>query len=276
MLPGHMTTTRRALPPRISRTLALLVPVALFSIAGCGAGPAPSCSPDDVSCLRILFVGNSYTFVNDLPGTFARLAHAGGHPVDAESIASGGATLADHAADPTLGPALDSKKWNYVALQEQSEIPSIKDWRDALMYPAARILVGMVRGRRATPVLFMNWAHRDGLPANGLPDYESMQRSIDEGYIQMAADLGAAVAPVGFTWFIVRRQDPGISLWQDDGSHPSTAGTYLAACVFYAVVFRQSPEGLDFTDGVDAGSARALQKAAAVNVLGDPSQWGLP
>ena len=144
------------------------------------------------------------------------------------------------------------------------------------MYPAVRTLVDMIRRRAETPILFMTWAHRDGLPDNGMPDYESMQQSIDRGYLAIAAELLAPVAPVGIAWFVVRRQDPDIGLWQDDGSHPSTAGTYLAACVFYAAVFRQSPEGLAYTDGLSSDTASILQKAAAVNVLSNPAQWWLP
>jgi hypothetical protein len=87
--------------------------------------------------------------------------------------------------------------------------------------------------------------------------------------------LAVAVAPVGYTWAIVRQESPGIGLWQDDGSHPSTAGTYLAACVFYAAVFRQSPDGLEFTAGLPADSAAILQKVAAQEVLAHPGMWGL-
>jgi hypothetical protein len=259
---------------RLARGMALIAALALPSLAGC-SGAAPTCDPNDGNCVRILFVGNSYTYVNDLPGTFAALARSGGHEVETDALASGGATLADHLADAATVPELDSRKWNFVVLQEQSEIPSVAASRDYTMYPAVRTLVGMIRQRNETPVLFMTWAHRDGWPANGMPDYESMQRSIDSGYISIAAELDTPVGPVGYTWFIVRRQDPDIALWQDDGSHPSTAGTYLAACVFYAVVFRKTPEGLTFNDGLPSDTTSTLQKAAAVNVLADPGQWGL-
>jgi hypothetical protein len=254
--------------------LALLAPLALAALTGCGS-VAPTCGPSDSACLRILFIGNSYTYVNDLPGTFASLAEAGGHTVETDSLASGGATLADHLADAATVPRLDSQKWDFVVLQEQSEVPSVESSREYTMYPAVRTLVGMIRQRDETPILFMTWAHRDGWPENGMPDYESMQRSIDSGYLSIAQELGVAVAPVGYTWFIVRRQDPDIGLWQDDGSHPTTAGTYLAACVFYAAIFRQNPDGLGFTDGLSADTAGTLQQAAGVNVLTNPDQWGL-
>lgn len=263
----------RKTPRTLPLLLATLV-AASVALMGCSAS-APTCAPGDGSCLRILFIGNSYTYVNDLPATFAQLARAGGHAVETDSLASGGATLADHLADAATAPKLDSTKWDFVVLQEQSEIPSVADSRDYTMYPVARSLVAMIRARSETPILFMTWAHRDGLPASGMPDYASMQSAIDFAYLALSQELAVAVAPVGYTWAIIRKQSPGIGLWQDDGSHPSTAGTYLAACVFYAAVFRQSPAGLEFMAGLAADSAGILQKAAAQEVLAHPGMWGL-
>ena len=247
---------------------------AATALAGCAA-VAPTCGPSEASCLRILFIGNSYTYVNDLPGTFGQLARAGGHVAQTDSLATGGATLGDHAADPATATRLDSQKWDFVVLQEQSEIPSVEASRQYTMYPAARTLAGMIRQRSETPLFFMTWAHRDGLPASGLPDYETMQRAVDTGYLAISQELDSAVVPVGYTWFVVGRQNPDIVLWQDDGSHPTTAGTYLAACVFYAAIYRASPEGLGFLDGLSAETAANLQKGAAQNVLLDPGEWGL-
>ena len=88
----------RALPLLLAALVA--APVGL---TGCSASAA-TCAPGDASCLRILFIGNSYTYVNDLPATFAQLARAGGHAVGTDSLASGGATLTDHLADAATAP----------------------------------------------------------------------------------------------------------------------------------------------------------------------------
>jgi hypothetical protein len=74
---------------------------------------------------------------------------------------------------------------------------------------------------------------------------------------------------------MVRQDHPDIDLWQTDGSHPTQAGTYLAACVFYASVFRQSPAGLSFHGGVSDEQARSLQDEAGSRVLDMKSEWGL-
>jgi len=228
-----------------------------------------------VSCTRVLFIGNSYTYANDLPGTFAELARAGGHEVETGMLASGGATLADHAADAATMQRLGSSRWDHVVLQEQSEIPAIRGVRAQQMYPAARSLVGDVRATGARPMLLVTWAHRDGWPENGLPNYAAMQDGIDAGYGSIARELAVPEAPVGYVWAQVRRDHPEVDLWQADGSHPSVSGTYLAACVLYASIFRQRPPDSTYPADLSGATAAALRQSAAALVLADPAAWGL-
>jgi hypothetical protein len=256
--------------------LRLLACVCLVALAGCGAAPGQTCADSaSARCVRVLFLGNSYTYVNDLPGTFAQLAQAGGHPVQVAMVANGAETLAEHAGSTESTSKISSQSWSFVVLQEQSETPASSAGASYYMYPAARQLASRARAAGATPLFFMTPAHRDGLPGSATPDYESMQRAVDDSYLVIARELGAPVAPVGYAWFVVRREHPETVLWQDDGSHPSVAGTYLAACVFYATVLRQSPEGLAFEDGLPDSQARALQSEAAANVLNLAEKWGL-
>ena len=248
--------------------------LALLILCGCAASPAQSTSPGPVT--RILFIGNSYTFVNDLPGTFISLARSGGHSVETGMAAQGSWTLALHASSTGTLDRLSSSHWDYVVLQEQSEIPALEPARTQEMYPAARSLVRAIQGAGARPIFFLTWAHRDGLPDQGLPDYESMQMQIDQGYMAIAHESRSIVAPVGYAWMTASVQDPRLKLWQADGSHPSVIGTYLAACVFYAVIFNESPSGLTYRDGLRKATAAYLQGVATDTVLGDPSQWNIP
>src|SRR5207253_8398187 len=87
-------------------------------------------------CTRLLFIGNSYTYVNDLPAMFADLARSGGHRVEVGMVAEGGATLRDHAGSVATAAKLTSAKWDVVVLQEQSEIPSLEQLGESEMYPA--------------------------------------------------------------------------------------------------------------------------------------------
>jgi len=234
---------------------------------GCAAG-----SP----CVRVLFLGNSYTAVNDLPDTLARLAWSGGRRIETAAQDPGGWTLLDQASSQDTARLLTDQRWDYVVLQEQSEIPSVESLRQTEMYPAVRRLVPMIRSAGATPLLFITWAHRAGWPVNGLPDYASMQRAIDDGYRAIAADQKVPMAPVGPAWLQVVAAEPNPGLWQDDGSHPTGEGTYLAACVFYAAIFDQTPAGLGWHPWISGGEAERVQRIAATTVLDDRSEWGLP
>jgi hypothetical protein len=255
----------------------------ILSLVCCLAIFFTGCSPDTIEkkpisgpALHILFVGNSYIFVNDLPKVFAQLAAAGGHKVTTGMMANGGWTLAHHANSAETLNAIQASKWDYVIMHEQSQIPAFEQSRRETMYPAARYLVPIVKQRGAAPVFFLTWAHRQGWPERGMPDYESMQAQIEQGYLEIARELDVAVAPVGQAWSRARREYPELELWQGDGSHPSELGTYLAASVFYAVIFRQSPEGLKCPGSIPPETARRIQGIAAKVVLENPKQWNIP
>lgn len=251
----------------------LLLVAILVALSGCSH--EPNCIDNPELCTKVLFLGNSYTYVNDLPGVFTELAQSGRHPVETGMLAPGGWTLADHVNDANTQSELGTGEWDYVVLQEQSIVPAIEESRTYYMYPAARTLVTWIRDSGAEPVFFMTWGHRDGATDFGVKDYETMQGEIILGYLTIADELGAAVAPVGSAWEQVLQLDPGIELWQGDGSHPTESGTYLAACVFYAAIFQESPEGLKYTAGIAADTAQTLQSVAASVVLANPSHWNI-
>jgi hypothetical protein len=120
------------------------------------------------------------------------------------------------------------------------------------------------------------WAHRDGWPEEGMQTYDAMQAQINAGYLGIAQELNVPIAPVGPAWQAATQQYPQLALWQSDNSHPTMQGTYLAACVFYAAIFRQSPVGLSYTADLSTETARELQTLAADTVLNNLAQWNLP
>jgi hypothetical protein len=216
---------------------------------------------------RVLFIGNSYTKSGDLPSMFLELAKAGGHRVDVGTSLQGGWDLRDHLKEDRAVKALNSKKWQYVVLQEQSLIPAFEEERIEKMYPAARELDSLIKERGARTVFFVTWGRQWGIPEAGMKDYESMQDEIDRGYGEIAEELDATLAPVGTAWRIVATEHPDMKLWQGDGSHPATRGTYLAACVFYAMFFQESPVGLSYAPKLPEEDIKILQEAAAEAVL---------
>jgi hypothetical protein len=190
--------------------------------------------------------------------------------------AQGGQTLAGHAASPGSLKEITDKRWDFIVLQEQSRIPAIAAQRNERMVPAARLLDEKAAESGADTVLFLTWAGRDGLPVAGFKDYVAMQSAIEAGYLEVAGEIGAMVAPVGAAWQRALDEHPELELWQRDGSHPSPEGTYLAACVFYATLLGESPEGAGYLAGLPEETAQFLQAAAAETVLDDPERWNLP
>jgi len=221
-------------------------------------------------CLRILFIGNSYTFTNDMPGIFANLAKAGGHLVEVQVEASGGWGLTDHVASADTLTALQSRKWDYVIIQERSQNPAVPYSRTNFMYPAARSLVAQTRANGARPIFFVTWGYRDGSPDIGLSNYVSMQAAVDQGYLAIAQELNVTLAPVGDAWYNALKASSPPELWQEDGSHPTVIGSYLAANVFYATIFLESPVGLDYRGGLSSEQAGQMQEVAAKVVLNTP------
>jgi hypothetical protein len=260
------------------RRRAALVPAILLLAGGLvyWLHPVPNTCLLDSTCTRVLFRGNSYTYVNDLPADFRQLAWSGGHRVETGLQAESGWTLQQHAEASSTASLIGGSKWGYVVLQEQSQLPASAGARQASMYPAARTLAKEIGDDGARAVLFETWGRRDGWPEAGLSGYEGMQDAIEQGYGEIGDELGVSVAPVGGAWLRLVNQGDADKLWQSDGSHPTSMGTYLAVCVFYAVLFGQSPIGLSFRGDLSASDASAAQQAAVDTVLGSLAIVGLP
>ena len=242
----------------------LAVGVSSLLLVACASAGVPPCtaatrSPD---CIRVLFIGNSYTAVNDLPAKFRVIAAVRRHAVYTEMIAPGGVRLADHAVSPEVLDRIRFGHWNFVVLQEQSQIPSVEQSREEQMFPAARALVREIRHAGSRPVFYATWARKDGWPEQGMPDYGAMQEQISRAYRTIGEELHAFVAPVGHAWALVGAERPDIPLWQDDGSHPTEQGTFLAANVLVATLFREVPQGLGTRGRIPEVQVHALQETA--------------
>jgi hypothetical protein len=237
--------------------------VLAVSVAVVLVGRLPACQFVSANqCTRVLFIGNSYTSVNDLPAMVARLAASGGRHVETGMVAPGGAFLADEAANPDVTATINGTTWTAVVLQEQSQRPASATEVTASFVPAVIKLVSTVRAAGARPYLLETWAHREGWPELGLT-YTSMQAALDQGYATAAQATSAQVIPAGEAWQRAWGASLPVALWQDDGSHPSVAGTYLAACTVYEALFNASPVGLSDHEGLPDDVAAQLQRLAA-------------
>jgi hypothetical protein len=221
--------------------------------------------------IRVLFVGNSLTYANDLPRLVHELAAADADapPIFAVEYTAPRWTLRKAAGDSRLYALLREVHWDVVVLQEQSELPSFpRERRLRETDPFARSLVEEIDRAGARPLFFMTWAYENGDRRNVADDtFDAMQARVARGYFELAAENSARVAPVGLAWEEALHSRPQLDLWDDDGIHPSRAGSYLAASVFYALLTRRDPGGSAFTDRLSPTEARFLRGVAATVVL---------
>lgn len=201
----------------------------------------------------ILFVGNSYTYANGglhshvdslLSERFPDL-----HAIT-EEYTVGGATLKDHFNDQDLRMLILSRDWDLVVLQEQSLRP-IED--PELMWEFAFRLDSLVTESGGLTSFFMTWP-RENAPGT-LGDLEY-------AYLYAGAHLDASVAPVGTAWLLALGMEPSLDLWEDDMSHPTISGTYLAACVYYSLLTGESAQGMAYIPAGVGREAEVIRQAA--------------
>jgi hypothetical protein len=230
---------------------------------------------------RVLFLGNSYTSYNQLPVLIDNLANANGHDIIHDSNTPGGQRLVQHASNPSSLSKIKAQDWDYVVIQAQSQEPSFSPTQVANnTYPYAAILNDSILSNNpcTEPLFYMTWGRKNGDASNcgtypPICTYEGMQQRLRESYMEMAQDNNASVAPVGVAWQTVRDLYPSIELYNSDQSHPSLAGSYLAACVFYVSIFRESVLGNTFTSSLDSLTAYRLQNIASTTVIDSLSLW---
>lgn len=205
-----------------------------------------------VSALKVLFIGNSFTARNNLPGLIARLAAARDKQLEHRLISAGGASLRTHWNKGEAQQVIAAGGYDYVVLQEQSTLPVKNAGR---MHENIRLFDEVIRSAGARTALYLTWA-RQHEPQS--------QRAITAAYTEIGAELGATVVPVGVAWqrFLAKHKSP--ALHDQDQSHPTLAGSYLAACVFFAVLYGQSPVDIDAQiDGLSEKDAALLQSVAS-------------
>ncbi len=191
--------------------------------------------------LRVLFLGNSYTYYNSLPDMVAQIANSlPGRRIEARSVTRGGATLADLWSLTNGLEVLRSGTWDYVVLQDQSTLgTNYVDGKWHVNEPAGlmrwvRFWNAEIQRKNAKPLLYLTWARK------AHPEFQS---ELNYAYAEAARDINAGIAPVGLAWRRVREGSPKIELFDADGSHPAPLGSYLTACVFVEILAGRNCEG---------------------------------
>lgn len=215
-----------------------------------GLGTVPVAHPENGR--PILFVGNSLTYVNDLPGILQAMADsAGGAKLAVASVAFPDFALEDHWAQGSALRAIQGGGWEYVIMQQGSSALlesriNLRQW--------TKNFATEIRKVNAQPGLYMVWPQ-----SNRQFDFQDVVTS----YTLAASDVNGTLFPVGSAWLAVWKRDPSVALYSSDGLHPSIAGSYLAAAVMYAKLYGKSPVGLPAALRLHSGATVSVEKNLA-------------
>ena len=220
---------------------------------------------------KVCFIGNSYTYFNDLPGILEDMAAADGNSLLTDQHTPGGSTLQMHSTNATALNKIASEDWDYVVLQDQSQRPSFP-WTQVTsdVFPYAAILCDSIRSANpcAVPLFYNTWGRRDGdAQWDSINTFDKMNERLFNAYGYMANEHSAKRSPVGIGFDHIHNDaNPPVThteLYTSDGSHPSVYGSYLAACLFYELIFDQNSEGNPFMpSGISNSQGFYLQTVA--------------
>lgn len=228
----------------------------MLGLSGC-AGDT-SLGPGAPQVYRVLFVGNSLTYVNDLPGTVALLASVAGDSVEVESVARPGFALIDHVEGKSNAvEVIRSRRWDYVVLQQgPSSLPLSRD----TLILATGLLDADIQAAGGRTAELMVWPARDNITSFD---------QVRDSYQEAARAVDGLFLPAGEAWRTAWATDPSLPLYGDDGFHPSELGTFLAALVVYEGITGRDAQTLPpsalaagHSLNISAGTVRLLQRAA--------------
>lgn len=176
-----------------------------------------------IKSVNVLFIGNSHTYVNDLPLMVKRHAIEAGYSCRVTMIAHGGWYLAQHVEEPDVRFNILYGGYDYVVLQEHAHpFGPMEKFHDAVV-----ALNEWIRMAGCTPVIYETWSKKSE---------PEMQDYMNEVHEQIAGEIGALLAPVGEHWWEFQENNPDAELYANDGEHASSAGSELAAEYIWATI----------------------------------------
>jgi len=205
---------------------------------------------------RVLFVGNSLTAFNNLPGLVEALSRTTAGPIlSSAAVVYPDHSLEDHWARGDAVRTIGRGGWSFVVLQQG---PSALPESQVLLREYTKRFDGVIRKAGARTALYMVWPSR-----SRAQDRDGVSRS----YTAAAHDVGGLLLPAGDAWRTAWQRDATLPLYADDGLHPSPMGSYLAALVIYQGLTGRSPVGLPASVATTPGAAPIVIPAPQAKLL---------
>lgn len=191
----------------------------------------------------VLFIGNSYTYAHDMPQMIGKIAKSDpniGTDIIVEQVTKGGAKLIGHWNDKEALSKIQSRNWDFVVFQEQSTWALYKfDYENS--YRVAPKFKNASASSVKNKILFVTWPRKPhsnwyrGDTGKFFKNANYMQNELNRRSEKLASYLGASQMKVGDYWKFMNKKYPKIDLYEKDNSHPSLAGSYFNALLFYKV-----------------------------------------
>jgi hypothetical protein len=238
----------------------LLIPLLVPFLLVCNGDSDPLGIENLGDGLKVLMIGNSLTWYNDLPGMVQTVGEAAGKDLSVRSVAKSNYALEDHWADGDALAAIESADWDVVVLQQGPSSLALnrihlREWSERFDT--------VIRGIGARPALYMVW-----------PEFSRLNAwdAVTLSYTGAAEAVDGLLFPVGEAWRMAWTRNAGLGLYGPDSFHPSKLGSALGALVIFQALFDESPIGLPAvmkpnTDGLPTirltqEEANILQEAA--------------
>lgn len=239
---------------------------------------------------KVLFIGNSFTSTHNMPAIFESIAKAAGHTdLKVVSHAPGGAYVAytpqgtfAHANNPAVYNLINSDDWDFISVQDNQGWFIVYPIGDFSIDTAIHVVDGHQKLQTAMKnknscarmLLFSGWIDKDGAPDWQLNGPASIQRVYDN-YKALNNSLDEIISPLSVAWLRAIKELPNVDLWSADKGHPSYAGSYLNAAVYFATIFRQRFDGINFNGSLDAATAKKMREIAYQAVADSITATGL-
>lgn len=195
--------------------------------------------------MKLLFIGNSYTYYNHMPEIFERLSNENGKEVQVYSVTCGGHKLyeyVDYEDEYTekLGQLMEEHRFDVCVLQEHSTLP-IVDYD--LFVRGLKDLVEKLKPVTGQFVLYETWGRKEGheFLAQNQMNNEEMTFQLAGAYEKASEIIGAKISYVGLKFYEIYTKYPEIELYNSDLTHPSYEGSCLAALTHYQTIFGELP-----------------------------------
>lgn len=225
----------------------------------------------------VLFVGNSFTFHNNMPVIFKEIAESLNKAVLIDTVVQGGKDIMYHSKQELTYSKIKERKWDYIVIQGHSNEFAKYDpeiINNTLPF-LEQILDSVKANHLCTKVLmYMTWGYKYGNSDwEKINSYPSMQNLIEKQYLRTADYVSVSVSPVGAVWRKIRRQKSRINLYAPDDYHPSKYGSYVSACTFFTSIFGVSPFGAEVNLKINSKKKSDIELIATEIVLKDRPKW---